>query len=258
MTDAGFIHLASGDSAAGAVKMALRNLRRRERIIPMLDTLSDGPLRDVDRGGRSRSAWWTEVDGWLSKVDARAFDDRHVWSALRSVREAVVVWHGPHPAERLLLVRACWQLRDTPERVFEVKLPRTRRPGEPAFYGKVGASEPKRLVQAWSTRRRVRDVARQADRWVGIRSVPGKWIRHLAGERIVQRPLDTYDRAIVKAVGRDWTASLRVLGRVMADAPSGDGVIRWRIGKLVAAGRLEGRGPVIAWVKLPTELRVVG
>ena len=73
----------------------------------------------------------------------------------------------------------------------------------------------------------------------------------------MRRPLDTYDRAIVKAVGREWTASLRVLGRVMADTPSGDAVIRWRIGKLIAAGRLEGRGPVLEWLALPTELRVV-
>jgi hypothetical protein len=82
-TDEKFVHLVCGDSAAGAVKHALRILGRDEDVIAFTDPHHMGPLTDVDDGGASRADWWARI-GSPHEGDDRIFDDRAIWERLRN------------------------------------------------------------------------------------------------------------------------------------------------------------------------------
>ncbi len=76
-----------------------------------------------------------------------------------------------------------------------------------------------------------------------LRARAGDWIRGLDGEEIVHRPVTAYDAELVRACSdKDWTRSLRVVASVLADNPTGDALLCWRIRELLRDGALEGRG----------------
>lgn len=250
-----FLHLTSGTSPSEHVELALKKLGRTERVLRTVDGLSIGPLAQVDEGPAERIAFWSRLEGTaLSDEVAAGLDDRAVWEAVRGSELPVVVWHGPLPTERLLAMRVCWHLRDQPERLHEVKLPPGSNPHLPPFYGAVGIVGPDALVGAWPTLRPVADPAGQAAAWVALRSHEGDWIRDLDGDEIVELPVDSFDALLIAMCVADWRASNMVVASVLAEVPTGDAFLRWRVRELLAAGALEGRGGPL-WLGLPKELR---
>jgi hypothetical protein len=204
--------------------------------------------------------------GWYNRINPELAanelprDDSDLWQQVHASSADVMLWHGPHPVERIFAIRACWHLRDSPERVYEVALPATgtrwKGGGErPAFYDAVAIAGPNVAVQAWDHRTKVFDVAERANRWEVLRDQPGDWIRILDGEAIVQLPITAYDAAIADACsGRDWMRSSRVIGGILADHQIGYALLTSRIRELVRAGKLEGRGEQNR-VGLPTDIR---
>ena len=250
-----FIHLTSGSSSADHVQAALRALGRSEKVLCTIDGLSIGPLRDVDAGGASRVRWWSFVEGkTVSSRYARGLDDSRVWRFIRESPLPVVIWHSPFPTERLLALRACWFLRKEPQRAHEVRLPPNTNPNLRPFYGAVGIASPAKLVEAWPTHRRIRNVAGYARRWIELRSRKGSWIRHVERDRNVELPMTAYDDSLVVECRGDWRSSTLVIAHVLANNPCGTSVLAWRIRELLAAGRLEGRGKRTEF-RLPAEVR---
>jgi hypothetical protein len=251
MSSPEFIHLAGGPAQAGSLCIVLRRIRRFECVVGVSDNLAVGPLHDVDSDAKARIAWWdTMHSDPFGDHDPSDFDEREMWQGLRDTGSNVVVWHGPNAIERLFALRACWHLRDHPERLFEVTL----EPHEDLFIA-VGVVPPAQLVAAWEQRAPVPDVAARAARWQQIRDTSGDWIRTLEDNEIVQHPLDVYDPAILEGCKGDWANSIRVIGHVLAyyHAP-GDGLIRWRIAQMLDRGVLEGRGDSNRY-RLPAEVR---
>ena len=240
-----------------AVRAGLRRVGRDGPVEDFWDDLSVGPLRDVDRGGASRIAWWSKVEGRKpSARDTRMLDDRAIGRRIVQDHRNVVLWYGPHPTEFLYALRACWMLRRTPEWLYEVRLPRHPNPALEPFYGAVGIVGPERVVRGWPTLRRARDVSRRAERWVALRSNPGDTMRLLDGWRVREHPISFRDAELLEHCGVDWSASMNVLARGVArGGPTGDGVLCWRIRELLRAGVLEGRGRRTR-IGLPTELRL--
>ena len=171
-----------------------------------------------------------------------------------------MLWHGPHPMERLFALRACWHLRQRPERVHEVAIPasgRTWRAGpRPAFYDAIPLIGPHEAVPAWEQHRsRVTDIAERANEWEVIRARPGDWIRVLEGENIVQLPITSLDDELVEhCPEQDWTRSLLVVARVLSANAVTDSFLVLRVRELLRLGALEGRGDENR-LGLPEEIR---
>jgi hypothetical protein len=259
--DQAFIHLASGEQAAAVVEETLRQLDRHETVIAMVDAFTEGPLSDVDSGAELRTEWYKRLQPELA-ADELPGDDSDLWEEVRASSENVMLWHGPHPIERIFALRACWQLRDMPERLYEVVLAATGqrwRGGRerPAFYDAVPIAGPTATVPAWSQRTKVIDVSERAERWENLRSEPGEWIRVLDGETIRRLPVTAFDTDLVDACRLgEWTASRLVVGRIIAAHPIGLSLLAWRVRELLRTGKLEGRGED-GQIGLPAELRSI-
>ena len=253
--DQSLLHLASCSSAANVIRETLRQLLRDEPVLEVHDALEVGPLSDVDAGAASRIAWWKQILGERAERSELAkLEDSKLWGEVRRARSDIVLWHGPHPGERLFLLRACWHLRDQAGRVQEVELPAPTLPQRPACYGAVAVAGVAATTRAWPKRARIADVAARARQWEAVRSRPGECIRVLDGDRIVELPLTAHDDQLVEACAKGWTSSMLAIGTVLADQPIADAVLAWRLRGLLGAGKLEGRGAV-NWAGLPAELR---
>jgi hypothetical protein len=260
MSDQVFLHMTTGPQAATVVEETLRRLGREEPVLAMRDSFEAGPLGDVDAGARSRIEWHTRLRREpVPENEAREFDDSDLWQRLRAETANVMLWHGPHPSERIFALRACWHLRDQPERLYEVSVPATGGTGKsgrvlPPFYDAVALLRGDQRVPAWERRAKVVDVPERAKRWEALRDKAGEWVRVLEGEEIRELPLTAWDGEIVKACS-DWSDSLRLVARIIANSTVWLSILRWRIRELLGTGQLEGRGPENR-IGLPTELRV--
>ena len=252
-----FVHLASGVQAREVVRETLRQLGRHEAVIGMRDSFTEGPLADVDAGAASRTEWYRRINPGLPPEELPD-NDADLWDRLRVSSAGVMLWHGPHPVERIFAIRACWHLRNEPKRVYEVALSpagqQWRGVERPAFYDAVAIAGPKATIPAWAQRAKVIDVSERAKRWEELRGQPGGWIRVLDGEAIVALPVTAFDDAIVKACAGEWTDSLHLTGRIIAENPLGLSLLTWRIRELLRSGTLEGRGDRNR-IGLPAEVR---
>jgi hypothetical protein len=225
-----------------------------------MDSLSEGPLHDVDAGGALRRDWYKRINPQLSDEDLQLLDDSELWERVRTSSGHVVLWHGPHPVERIVALRACWHLRDQSDRVYEVAISPSGaqwKSGQkrPAFHDSIPIAGPSAAIQAWDGLAKVADVPARAKRWEELRDQPGDWIRVLDGADIVALPVTAYDAALVDACeGGDWTEPLKILGKVTTDQPLGFALVTWRIRELHWTGTLEGRGELTE-EGLPAEVR---
>jgi len=254
------LHLVSGSGAAEVVAQTLERLGRDERVLAMRDDYAEGPLTDADDGAASRVAWWSKLRGAPLRPDEAAqFDDADLWALIRATSDDVVLWHGPHPMERIFALRACFHLRDQPQRVHEIAVgpsgaywadgPR------PVLYDAIALSESSELAAVWSRRTKVTDVEVRARSWRALRDRGAESIRVLEGEAIVELPLTAFDEAMVTACRNgDWTRARYVLGWVMTDHPVSPELLSFRLRELLAAGVLQGRGADVE-MNLPMELR---
>jgi hypothetical protein len=254
-----FLHIASCESAGGVIEETLRRLGRDEVVLHGADTFAEGPIHDVDNGARARVEWWSRVYGEpLADDDARELDDSDLWARIRAALENKILWHGPHPMERLFALRACWQLRDQPDQVYEVAIPPSGAEwpsgSRPAFYDSVPIGGIDATVRAWERRAKVTDVASRAKRWDELRANSTEGIRVLEGDEIVERPLTAHDQDLITACHGHWTDSIRVVALVLSQTPTGDALLFWRVRELLREGTLKGRGPLNR-VGLPSEVR---
>lgn len=251
-----FVHLASGSQAGTFIREALLGIGRRERVVALRDPLNVGPLRDVDAGARARVDWWRRVHPKPLRVaDVRRMDERPLLERVVAARADVMLWNGPSPIDRLAALRACWYLRRSPDRVFEVVLPPNRSPHLAPFYGTAAIVGPTVLAERWAERARVDDVEERAAEWERLRSNDGDWYRVLEDERIIELPIESLDSELIAACRRRWEDARLGAGRFMAKHLIGYPVVAWRIRELVHRGALEGRGE-FAEGGMPAELRL--
>ncbi len=251
-----FLHLAAGLSGAKAVNNALAALGRDETALGQGDVLAEGPLHDIDHGGAARIAWWERLYGEaLPDESVRSILDSEIWDRARGWDGDIVVWHGPHPSERLFVLRACFRLRETPNRIHEVVLRAERlRSDRPDFYDAVAITKQERLVAAWETRAKIEDVGARGKRWEELCASAGETVRSLEGDELVLRPLTIYDDEILETCTDDWIDSIRVIGTVLSMQSTTDRFLRWRVGELMRQRRLESRGDKNR-MGLPEEVR---
>lgn len=242
-TPGSFLHVVPDAHMQELMSEVLERAGRDEPVVRTSAALNIGPLADVDDGMALRIAWWEELVGVFDE-DAHAHlgNDCDAWTRILDDDRPVLVIHGPHPGERLLALRTCWQLRHAPHRVFEVALPVVKRKSMPDFFSMAGMRNVDELIRALTTARHVEDVAERAATWERIRSDSGNGTRALVNERLVELPVDAYDGLLLASVAADWTLLRRAMVAVITDNPIGTNIVAARIQHLIATGVLEGEG----------------
>lgn len=255
MDDSAFLHVAASKQAAICVRGALEQIGRAERVVGT-DVPQDGPIQDVDEGGLALAAWWREIDCGVHSIPENAFDDRAVWTEIRNSELPIMVWHGPHAQERILALRACWHLREAANRVYEVAIPESKSRRPAPFYDSVALGGLNDHAAAWARRTPVMDVRERAARWEAMRDKPGTWLRSVAGDAVIEKPVTAHDAALLERCREHADAKL-VVASVLAENAVGFSVLCWRVRELVRQGVLEGHGHD-AELALPAEIRIRG
>lgn len=265
------IHLIHGEPAAAALRQALQAqeaacraaVQTAAHVMALADDLTVGPLRDIDEaanpGTAQRAAFWQRVDGECGAADERdiaqqtlAQDDCAALMALESDDANVVIWHTHDAADQLTLRRACYRLRNMPQRLNEVRLTAADLAGPQAeaaarLQVRLADAAPisvlriTRLALEWQEAKFANGETR---RWRDNTFTSGTWadldaqILDILGE--VAPPSES---------GAPWLAC-DTLGAALVRGGAGftvaEPVVRWRLRELASTGELRLRDDLCA------------
>ncbi|HZZ11767.1 MAG TPA: DUF1835 domain-containing protein, partial [Paraburkholderia sp.] len=117
------IHLTNGDVAAESLRTALQQAGRDERVQALRDDLAVGPLRGVDDAPDVRADFWAQASADTKRDFLKEFREQAALLDTIAHGEAnLVVWHAQSAADQLTLRRICYYLRNSPQRLNEVRL----------------------------------------------------------------------------------------------------------------------------------------
>jgi hypothetical protein len=253
------IHLTNGDVAAESLRAALNEAGRTDRVHALRDDLAVGPLRGIDDMAELRANFWERV----SADNRRDFlrECREQTSALENIarEEAnLVVWHAESAADQLMLRRVCYHLRNSPQRLNEVRLSirDLTDPGAWAHSRKdratsVGMFAPvvlqARLPDAAPIS--VLRISRLALEWQEVKHANGE-TRRWRDNTFSSGNFAELDALILERLTGDWQPAARIAADVMA-AELGylvsDSIVLWRLRELAAIRRIRLRGDASAW-----------
>jgi hypothetical protein len=253
------IHVTNGDHAAEILRETLHAAAREERVIPLKDDLAVGHLRGIDDNPETRALFWQQVLNehkldFISKL-------REQDMLLRELAQGtgqVVIWHGQSAGDQLTLRRVAYTLRNTPQRLNEVKLTsddlplvtaddgtqqrRGRHDGATAVgmftVAELGAKLPTAAPIS------VLRIGRLALEWQEVKQINGD-TRRWRDNTFVSGTYADIDETILQIASNGWLEARRLAGEVMGASFGflvGDSIAFWRCRELVAAGKLEIRG----------------
>ncbi|MFM0414649.1 DUF1835 domain-containing protein [Paraburkholderia aromaticivorans] len=253
------IHLTNGDVAAESLRTALREAGRDERVHALRDDLAVGPLRGVDDGPDVRADFWERVSADTRRDFLREF--REQAAALENVARDdanVVVWHGDSASDQLMLRRVCYHLRNSPQRLNEVRLSirDLTDPGAWAHSRKDRATSVGMFAPAVLQERlpdaapiSVLRISRLALEWQEVKHANGE-TRRWRDNTFTSGSFAELDAFILEHVTENWQPAARVAAELMS-AEFGflvsDSIALWRIRELAATRRIKLRGDANAW-----------
>lgn len=253
------IHLTNGDVAAESLRTALQEAGRDDRVIALRDDLAVGPLRGIDDGPDVRADFWDRISTDTRRDFLREF--REQGAALENIARGeanLVVWHGESAADQLMLRRVCYYLRNSPQRLNEVRLSirDLTDPGAWAHSRKdratsVGMFAPTvlqaRLADAAPIS--VLRISRLALEWQEVKHANGE-TRRWRDNTFTSGSYAELDALILEHRAEDWLPAAHVAAELMT-AELGflvsDNVVLWRLRELAATRRIRLRGDVNAW-----------
>ena len=262
------IHLIHGEPAAAALRQALQVPEASrcgetapaagpaERVIALSDDLTVGPLRDIDEaadpGATQRAAFWLRLGGVSGTL---AQDDCAALAAVEAADAHVVIWHTHDAADQLALRRACYRLRNAPQRLNEVRLAADELSGPPdAVASRLQAHLPDaapisvlritRLALEWQEAKFANGEIR---RWRDNTFTSGAWADL---DALILETLDAPPSASTPSMpGTPWL-TCDTLGAALvrggAGFTVGEPVVLWRLRELAAAGELRLRDDLCA------------
>jgi hypothetical protein len=264
------IHLTNGDVAADSLRTALQHAGCDDSVQALRDDLAVGPLRGIDDTPDVRAEFWQRVMGDVRRDDTRRDLPREFSeqaAALEQIAAAatqVVVWHGESASDQLTLRRVCYHLRNTPQRLNEVRLS-VRDLTDPGAWAhsradratSVGMFAPNVLQT------RLADVApisvlrisRLALEWQEAKHANGE-TRRWRDNTFTSGTFGDLDALILEYASDAWQPASRIGAQLMTTEPGflvSDSVVLWRFRELAASGRVSLRGEAAGWRAL--ELR---
>ncbi|ASV97864.1 DUF1835 domain-containing protein [Paraburkholderia aromaticivorans] len=253
------IHLTNGDVAAESLRTALRDAGRDERVHALRDDLAVGPLRGVDDGPDVRAQFWDRVSADTRRDFVREF--REQAQALENIARGesnVVVWHGDSASDQLMLRRVCYHLRNSPQRLNEMRLsirdltdPGAWAHGRKDRATSVGMFAPAvlqaRLPDAAPIS--VLRISRLALEWQEVKHANGE-TRRWRDNTFTSGSFAELDALVLELVTENWQPAARVAAELMT-AEFGflisDNMALWRFRELAATRRIKLRGDANAW-----------
>ena len=253
------IHLTNGDVAAESLRAALHEAQRDDRVLPLRDDLAVGPLRGIDDSADVRANFWDRVSSdtrrdflWEFREQAAALD------AIARGEANLVVWHGESAADQLMLRRVCYYLRNSPQRLNEVRLSirDLTDPGAWAHSRKDHATSVGMFAPAVLQARlpdaapiSVLRISRLALEWQEVKHANGE-TRRWRDNTFTSGNFAELDALILERVSEDWQPAARIAADLMA-ANFGflvsDSIVLWRLRELSAIRRIKLRGDANAW-----------
>ena len=264
------IHLTNGDVAADSLRTALQQAGRNDHVQALRDDLAVGPLRGVDDTPEVRAEFWQRVmdeaqrDGAPRNLSREFAEQATVLDQVAAADTQVAVWHGESAADQLTLRRVCYHLRNSPQRLNEVRLSIRDLTNPGAFAHSradhatsVGMFAPDVLqtrlpnVAPISVLR----ISRLALEWQEVKQANGE-TRRWRDNTFTSGTFGDLDALILEYASNVWQPAARVAAQLMV-ADLGflvsDTLVLWRFHELAASGRVSLRGNTSGWHAL--ELR---
>jgi hypothetical protein len=253
------IHLTNGDVAAESLRTALQDAGRDDRVHALRDDLAVGPLRGVDDMPEARASFWDRVSADTKRDFLREFRDQAAALGKIARDEAnLVVWHGDSASDQLMLRRVCYHLRNSPQRLNEVRLSirDLTDPGAWAHSRKdratsVGMFAPAvlqgRLADAAPIS--VLRISRLALEWQEVKHANGE-TRRWRDNTFTSGNFADLDALILERATEEWQPAARVAAKLMTAELwflVSDTVVLWRLRELAATRRIKLRGDANAW-----------
>ncbi|SIT48776.1 conserved hypothetical protein [Paraburkholderia ribeironis] len=253
------IHLTNGDVAAESLRAALHDAGRDDRVHALRDDLAVGPMRGIDDAPDVRADFWDRVSADARRDFVREF--REQAAALDNIARGeanLVIWHGESAADQLTLRRVCYHLRNSPQRLNEVRLSirDLTDPGAWAHSRKdratsVGMFAPDVLLT------RVPDAAPISVLRISRLALEWQEVKHANGETrrwhdnlFTSGSFAELDALILERISQDWCPAAHVAAEVMT-AELGflvsDSIVLWRLRELAAIRRIRLRDDAGAW-----------
>lgn len=232
----GVVHVVRGTSGGAQVQAALESTGATARVVALRDPLEVGPLWDLEDGGARRLEFWDAV-ALPGEVDVTA--EAEAWAAIRKA-PTTTIWHGQHPGEYLLLLRAAAEAERMGKDLYEVKWRDEDGIADGRQPSIVGA--PLARVVAHLPGERVTDLRALSEEWHRLTRSRESMFRRLEHGRLVDLPVTGYDERLLSSCQAGWTPIADVVVDLVANFPVGDRVVAWRIRALLEGGVLVGRG----------------
>lgn len=277
------LHIVFGESAGGSLRQAMRQARRKGKVIAFWDDLSFGPINPPDPADRavwSRKELGLPVEefGFSFERNVRIISDDppssarklktevpEFWGKVLSAKAGRVIWTCRRSAHEYAGFLECvWQLGDEPFDVVDLTGVSPARVGgkqEPIM--SVSELHPQAFTgnRLWDHAAPLTIAARSRYRemWRGLR-VENAPLRIVAGDDLVSAPMTFYDEWLISSTVGQWRKAARVIAETMTIAQArghivGDLLLSARLQALAASGRLEAQGnlskPRFSEVRLP-------
>lgn len=245
------LHVTFGDSAYGALRIALLKAKRDEEIITLIDSLSFGPIDTLSQ--EERQAWMEAELGFEREegFEARVHD---FWQKLLTDKRHKVIWTSRRSAMDYTGFLEClWRLGDKPCSVVDLtNVWRSSRDNDgnlrsPTLAIALPFLNEEAIISSRIDAITASDRSRYHTIWEQLRRENAPF-RLVSDEGIASAPITCFDNDVLSCVKKDWQKSTRVIGEVMVrDWPmtyiqTGDHVYFSRLQKLVEAGIVESRG----------------
>ena len=263
------VHIVTGDSFAGGMKLALRELGLADthKIVAIRDNLAIGPVArlDTSEGRRARQDWFRDniASAALGEDDDPEEANRRLMHQIDQIpaQAEIIVWTSSSAIEQTGMRYAMHLIRGktNPVRVCDACAicgELERRPDHASTYTRSGEIGPDKLQVAIRRAEDAEplsadDIRRLAGEWTAIAERDGVlriWrdgeVRTVPADHFDAHMLEMLDKAAHAADADGYVRAARVVGEAVgyADQDIGDDYFEYRLRELVYAGVLEIRG----------------
>jgi len=263
------VHIVTGDSFAGSMKLALRELglAGTHAVITIRDNLAIGPVARLEapEGRRARRDWLRDniASAALGEDDDPEEAFRRLMQQVERIPERadIIVWTSRSAIEQTGMRYALHLIRRKPNPVrvcdaCAISGELDRHPGAAVTYTRSGEIGPDKLREAIRRAEEAaplsaEEVRRLADEWTAI-AEQGGVLRIWRDGEVRTVPADYFDAHLLKMLDQaahaadagGYVRAARVVGEAVgcADQDIGDEYFEYRLRELVYAGVLEIRG----------------